>query len=299
MNKVRLVTYNVDGLPDKLNLKDLPWILKPLAWGYKLYSGTNEVVINDGTDRKAQSEEISKYLKSFNADIIAVQEDFNYHTELMSALEGYKDTTHTGDISLDHLFSKTEWRPLPRFKADGLNVFTNIGTTIRAGEDIVRWKKSNGYIGNANDKLTHKGFRYYEITAKNIPMDVYVVHMDADFYHPGDKAPEKDAEARKSQIKQLLSYIENKPSKNPIIILGDTNTTDKWYWDVNNVKLLHDAGFAEAEQTKEKDVDRLFYKNNDKSLYEITGYTASYGKGGLSDHKPLIVDLHIERRKRK
>ena len=104
MNKVRLVTYNVDGLPDKLNLKDLPWILKPFGWIYRLYTGTNEVIVNDGTDRKAQSEEISKYLKSFNADIIAVQEDFNYHKELMSNLTDYTDSTHTGDISLDHFF---------------------------------------------------------------------------------------------------------------------------------------------------------------------------------------------------
>lgn len=299
MNKVRFVSFNVDGLPDKLDLRELPWIFKPVYWVYKMIKKTPYVAINDGADRGTFMHTISEYLNSLKADVIAVQEDFNYHNELKESLVGYLDSTHTGDISLNNLFSKTEWSPFPRFKADGLNVFTNIGTTTRAGEDIVRWKKSNGYIGNANDKLTHKGFRYYEITAKNIPMDVYVVHMDADFYHPGDKAPEKDAEARKSQIKQLLSYIEKKPSKNPIIILGDTNTTDKWYWDVNNVKLLHDAGFAEAEQTEEKDVDRLFFKNNDKSLYEITGYTASYGKGGLSDHKPLIVDLNIERRKRK
>lgn len=296
MNKIRFVSYNVDGLPDKLDLRELPWIFKPVYWVYRLFKKTPYVAINDGSDRKKYIEDISVYLNSLKADVIAVQEDFNYHRELLGNLVGYLDSTYTGDISLKDLFSKTEWRPLPRFTADGLNVFVNIGTATRAGEDIVRWKKSNGYIGSANDKLTHKGFRYYNITAKNIPMDVYVVHMDADFYRPGDKAPEKDAEARKSQIKQLLAYIEKKPSNNPIIILGDTNTTNRWYWDVNNVKLLTDAGFAEAEPTGEKDVDRLFYKNNDKSLYEITGYTASYGKEGLSDHKPLIVDLNISRK---
>lgn len=288
MNKVRLVTYNVDGLPDKLNLKDLPWILKPLAWGYKLYTGTNEVVINDGTDRKAQSEEISKYLKSFNADIIAVQEDFNYHTELMSALEGYKDTTHTGDISLDHLFSKTEWRPLPRFKADGLNLITNNDRVQTAGEDIVRWKKSNGYISHANDKLTHKGFRYYKVYVDSKPIDLYIVHMDADFYSPTSKeSVSGDYTARKKQIQQLLAYIEKKNSTDPIIILGDTNSVDRWSWDKTNIDILRHAGFVEAEANKQ-DVDRLFYRG------DIKVKNAYYdSKNHLSDHKPFIVDIEL------
>lgn len=288
MNKVRLVTYNVDGLPDKLNLKDLPWILKPFGWGYKLYTGKDEVIINDGTDRKAQSEEISKYLKSFNADIIAVQEDFNYHTELMSALEGYKDTTHTGDISLDHLFSKTEWRPLPRFKADGLNLITNNDRVQTAGEDIVRWKKSNGYISHANDKLTHKGFRYYKVYIDSKPIDLYIVHMDADFYNPRSKESiSGDYTARKKQIQQLLAYIDKKNSTDPIIILGDTNSTDRWSWDKTNIDILRHAGFEEAKADKQ-DLDRLFYRGDikvKKAYYDT--------EKQLSDHKPFIVDIEV------
>lgn len=288
MNKVRLVTYNVDGLPDKLNLKDLPWILKPFGWIYRLYTGTNEVIVNDGTDRKAQSEEISKYLKSFNADIIAVQEDFNYHTELMSALEGYKDTTHTGDISLDHLFSKTEWRPLPRFKADGLNLITNNDRVQTAGEDIVRWKKSNGYISHANDKLTHKGFRYYKVYVDSKPIDLYIVHMDADFYNPrSKKSISGDYTARKKQIQQLLAYIDKKNSTDPIIILGDTNSTDRWSWDKTNIDILRHAGFEEAKADKQ-DLDRLFYRG------DIKVRKAYYDSSKcLSDHKPLIVDIEV------
>jgi len=288
MSKVRLVTYNVDGLPDKLNLKDLPWILKPFGWIYRLYTGTNEVIVNDGTDRKAQSEEISKYLKSFNADIIAVQEDFNYHTELMSALDGYKDTTHTGNISLDHLFSKTEWRPLPRFKADGLNLITNNNRVQTAGEDIVRWKKSNGYISHANDKLTHKGFRYYKVYVDSKPIDLYIVHMDADFYSPTSKeSVSGDYTARKKQIQQLLAYIEKKNSTDPIIILGDTNSIDRWSWDKTNIDILRHAGFEEAKANKQ-DLDRLFYRGDIK--VKKAYYDSSKN---LSDHKPFIVDIEV------
>jgi len=34
MKPIKLIDYNVDGLPDKLDLKDLPWFLKPIVWIY-------------------------------------------------------------------------------------------------------------------------------------------------------------------------------------------------------------------------------------------------------------------------
>ena len=35
-NQLKLITYNIDGLPEKLDLNDLPLILRPIAWVYKL-----------------------------------------------------------------------------------------------------------------------------------------------------------------------------------------------------------------------------------------------------------------------
>jgi len=285
MNKVRIVTYNIDGLPDTLDLNDLPWFLKPIALVYKLFKKTTKIQINNGTNRSENMCSISEYLNTLNADIIAVQEDFNYHNELMSSLKGYKDNTHTGDISLDNLFFKTEWKPFPRFKADGLNLITN-NATVNA-EDIVRWNKSNGYISHANDKLTYKGFRYYNITVNNTDIDLYILHMDADFYNP-DSCTDitKDVEARKDQIEQLIEYIKQKNSTNPIIITGDTNSTDDYEWDRENIKLLLNEGFVEAKPNT-NDLDRLFYKGDIKIL------SASFGRDDLSDHKPLIVDIEV------
>lgn len=77
--KLRIVSYNIDGLPEKLNLADLPWYLTPIAWVYKAVKGTTEIRINDGSDRAEKIEEISEYLNSLNPDIIVVQEDFNFH----------------------------------------------------------------------------------------------------------------------------------------------------------------------------------------------------------------------------
>ena len=33
---MKIITYNVDGLPESLDLRDLPWIFKPIVWIYKL-----------------------------------------------------------------------------------------------------------------------------------------------------------------------------------------------------------------------------------------------------------------------
>ena len=41
--KIKVATYNIDGLPDKIDLKELPWTLKPVCWVYKLIKGTTEV----------------------------------------------------------------------------------------------------------------------------------------------------------------------------------------------------------------------------------------------------------------
>lgn len=40
---IKILTYNVDGLPESLDLNNLPWILKPIAWIYKLIKGTTIV----------------------------------------------------------------------------------------------------------------------------------------------------------------------------------------------------------------------------------------------------------------
>ena len=84
MNKqVKIITYNIDGLPESLDLNDLPFILKPIAWIYKLIKKTTLVKINDNKNVCLNTQLISKYLSLNNPDIICVQEDFNYHKELV------------------------------------------------------------------------------------------------------------------------------------------------------------------------------------------------------------------------
>lgn len=298
MKELKVLTYNVDLLPQNLNLKDLPWWLQPVRWIYKLVKKTNLITINDNI---TNAYGIGKYLLECNADIIAVQEDFNYHTEMYySTVKNiYDDTTHTGKID----FNNIKWFPYPKFKADGLNLLVKKGIKIFL-EDIVKWNKSYGYFSNANDLLTTKGFRFYNIIFNGVTLDVYNIHMDADFYN-GSINVDKDLEARCSQFEQLVEYIKlrkNSNIHNPIIIMGDTNSYDKYDWDVNNIKvhliheLDHEFEFSvnEALPHNFSDCDRIFYINNVYSDFELRLKECYFDVDTkLSDHYPLIATFNL------
>lgn len=317
--ELKLITYNIDGLPDTLDLSTLPWILRPIAWIYKLIKGTTIVRINDNTDPDIHMKHISKCLSNSNPDIISVQEDFNFHEELMGSLnEGYHDSVHTGKIELTHLFQDTEWItrfPLPRFKCDGLNVISKKNRIFLNAEYVVGWDASCGYFKHANDSLTHKGFRCCSyIIDSEVFLDVYNIHMDANYnadLKPGE--PPIDLKARESQLKQLVEYIMARYGSginNPVIIMGDTNSSDDFSWDVDNInnnliKPINEVSYLNIEEvipTNFKDVDRMFIINNMKSRYSISGvdcfYDTSYNEeiGSVSDHKPLVATLKISSR---
>lgn len=311
---MRLITYNIDGLPEKLDLKTLPLILRPIAWVYKLFKKTTIISVNDNVDAAKKITEISERLSSSKADIIAVQEDFNYHDELMSSLSsGYSCATYMGGFDLSKIFSKVECLthfPLPRFKIDGLNILSNNKTVQIENEKIVRWKKSYGYFKHANDLLTHKGFRFYNVVADgNVVIDVYIVHMDADFYNETDCSDvSKDVEAREKQLQQLVEHIKqrnNDGSTNPIIIMGDTNSYYKYEWDKNNIEinLIHELNHLPNLSAKEavpnnfSDCDRIFYVNNLLCNYKLSLAECYFDLSfdNLSDHKPLIADFKIDK----
>lgn len=314
---IKLVTYNIDGLPEYLDLKELPWILKPIAWVYKLIKGTTLICVNDNHNISKCISYISKWLYDSDADMIAVQEDFNYHTELMESLNNnYCAGTYSGNIGLSKLFSKVECLtkfPLPRFKADGLGfIFKNNRVKV-LDEKLVRWKKSYGYFTHANDQLTHKGFRFYSLLIDDkINLDLYVIHMDADFYDEVNCPDvEGDIKARESELNQLVEYIINRYEKRnyvPSIIMGDTNCYNKYAWDVENLNknLLYaidktgHLSIKEAIPTNFDDVDRMYYINHNESKYKIGLKECYYGEntnedvGRLSDHRPFISTFTLQ-----
>ena len=295
---VKVVTYNVDGLPETLDLNDLPWPLKPVAWVYKLVRGTTVIRVNDGGDKTENTLKISEKLSTLNADIIGVQEDFNYHNELLSSLSTYNTDDCLGKVS----FSNVSWGIPPRIDADGVGFLTKGTINDR---DIVKWNKSNGYITHANDKLVKKGFRFYSITLNGVDLDVYNLHMDADFYSPDTYSDiAGDIKARKSQLKQLVKYITKRYEAgytNPIIILGDTNSNPYFCFSEKNIQeylleainKLPGMVIDEAESTSCVDVDRIFYINNVLSPYIIRCKEAHYEDWDMSDHKPFVATLEV------
>lgn len=308
MKQLKILTYNIDGLPETLDLNDLPCILKPIAWIYKAIKKTTIVRINDNVDTDKKMKEIGQYFINSEADIIGVQEDFNYHKELTEDLyDKYSWGTYSGGFDIDKIFSSIECLshfPLPRFKADGMNLFTKIGIHTNK-EEIINWNKSSGYIDHANDLLTHKGFRFYNLNFDNVELDVYIVHMDADFYHP-ENCPDvtKDIEARKLQINQLLDYIytrHNKGISNPIIIMGDTNSYNKYEWDAENINnfittlnYIKEFDCKEAIPNNYEDCDRIFFVNNSNAKYKLELNECHFDKDiSLSDHKPLFATFDI------
>jgi endonuclease/exonuclease/phosphatase family metal-dependent hydrolase len=300
MKQFNVATYNIDGLPEYLDLNDLPWILKPIAWLYRLIKKTTLIYLNDNDNAAKKMVNIGQMLHAINPDIIAVQEDFNFHNELASELKYYHCGKHTGGFDLSKIFSTTEWLshfPLPRFKADGLNIFTK---NQFHNEEIISWKKSYGYISHANDLLTHKGFRRYTTIIGGINIDVYIVHMDADFYR-FDQNIEGDVNARRAQFSQLVNYIISRNVPYPVIVMGDTNCLRGQKWDDDTIQecfmnpiYATDTMVAE-EVMPNDDVDRIFYINNTKSKYLLSldkcGYLKQYE--GLSDHLPFYAVFNI------
>ena len=223
----------------------------------------------------------------------------------MSNLQNeYNDSVHRGGFDVNRIFSSIKWFPIPRFKADGLNLITKKSKIRINEEEFIKWDKCYGYISHANDKLTHKGFCRYSITVDDkYNIDIYNVHMDADFR--SDPNGDKDLEARQSQVNQLCDYIVDRyymGDINPAIIIGDTNSYTDRQCDVDTINILLSninrvLGLTAQEITpaNHKDVDRIFCINNYRSSTELRRVSCYYDLDKhMSDHKPLIVELDIK-----
>lgn len=172
---VKAANYNVAGLP------------------FGLLSGENVM---------ANQKSSGKYLSENGFDIVAVQEDFGFHRNLVAGMSGFDYVTnHTGGIP----------------GGDGLNIFTK-GMPVY-NETRIPWKEASGILSDGSDELTPKGFVYAVIDIGNgIYVDFYNLHADA-------YGGEGSRKARTSQFKQLAKFIEERSAENdrPVIVTGDFN----------------------------------------------------------------------------
>lgn len=174
-HSMKAVNYNVAGLP------------------FAVLKGENV----------AANQKVSAgYLSQNDFDIVAVQEDFGYHKNLVADMTGFNyETNHTGGVP----------------GGDGLNIFTKDMPLYN--ETRVTWNEACGILADGSDELTPKGFVYSVIDVGNgIYVDFYNLHADA---YGGDGSKK----ARSSQYRQLAEFIEARSAEHdrPVIITGDFN----------------------------------------------------------------------------
>lgn len=294
-------SYNIDGLPSAAFNFDGPE--------------------SDGTNS------ISQKLAADAWDIIAFQEDFNFHDNLISSMKNiYTFGKHRGTVGLAQLTTPAD--------TDGLGFATLNSTSSFANQTFVEFTdKYGGLTDGANDCIK-KGFRYYLVTlAGGAQIDVYITHMNS-----GSK--EGHINARASQFQQLAQYIASNNNGNPVLVLGDFNArytrdniqtnfhnnlgdfkkylSDAWVelvdkYDING-NVLYDAGeYPESgsslvvedkydPENKVNDiqctqqggevVDKIIYMNNPSS--DVLIYADSFERDmdyTEADHAPVVSEF--------
>lgn len=184
-----VLTYNVAGLPDLFSSGS---------------PATNTV-------------KISPLLNDY--DLVVVQEDFSYHSDLLSQNNHPFRSNHSGDIAI----------------GDGMNLFSRLSYTDFAR---IKWSDCYGVFDSGTDCLTPKGFHMSRhFLNGGAIVDVYNLHTDAG-------SDTNSLAARAKNTLQLLAFIAANSKGHAVIVAGDTNSrytrsTDK----------LHDfiaAGFKDV-----------------------------------------------------
>ena len=128
-------------------------------------------------------------------DVVQVQEDFNYHAALYDSCDNHLFRSPTsGGMGI----------------GSGLNTLSNLAYMDFARVGWSNWDDA--------DCLTPKGFTLARTRlAEGVYVDVYNLHAQAE-------TTDAALAARRANILQLASYIENNSAGNAVIVMGDTNS---------------------------------------------------------------------------
>ena len=197
-----VATLNVDGLPTSI------WIIPSNP------DGPGE----EGTKI------VSQYLAKKGYDIIGVQEDFNYDSELRSALEeDYDYGLWQGGLDASGVNWLALWKT--KFDTDGLRVFWRKKHQLES-EEAVAWTVSNGKFDHCWDDMVTKGFRRCEMTLDSgLRLVVYDMHLDASTDSDEQSGNDVgDRAARRRQWYQLRDSVMARLDERPVIVMGDMNS---------------------------------------------------------------------------
>lgn len=144
--------------------------------------------------------------------------------------------------------------------------------------------------GSLENRLGSKGVLMARYVLNNAYLDFYTTHLAA-----GTEAD--SGESRRSEIKQIISFIQkNSPPENAVILCGDFNLP------FDSLKTLLTFGMincAEKLSLKVQGIDHIFYRSGAKLKltpvkWEIlkTEFTFPDGKQ-LSDHLPIMASFQV------
>lgn len=222
IERIRVATYNVDGLPIVVPLGTYGDFIKQLLpeAPIELDDDNNLIVNADGPGEKG-SRMIGENIREKDWDVFGLNEDFNYHEEIWNSLAEYTSGTFLGRFEGE--LSDVLRRVLARktvAETDGLQIGVRKPYDV-SGELIRPWNPDalNGYLTHSQDSLARKGFRYYQVSFdRNTTIDFIVLHADAG-------TSRGDILAREAAFGQLYSFItEEIRSDNPLIVMGDFNS---------------------------------------------------------------------------
>ncbi len=250
---LKILSYNVAGLPEGLS----------------------------SSSPAQNTSQISPKLNPW--DLVAVQEDFSYHAQLIAqATHPYK----TPPMSA----------PSPTDLGDGLNAlsrfaFSNLTRTT--------WTSCSGYIDQKNDCLTSKGFAAFTLDVGGALVDVYDAHFDAG-------RSDNDAKARAKQVTQLVAAINARSGApgaangHAVIVLGDTNmkASDETTLQSLLTGAKLDCACRVLTCAEPDRIDRVMFRSSSgvkissSSWHVETSFVDAQGKP-LSDHEPVSVELSL------
>lgn len=212
----------------------------------------------------AAEKKLGRMLNESGADVVCVQEDFQYHGLLAAEMTNYPYRTFTsGGIPV----------------GDGLNVFSRYPLY---NVERVAWETFSGILTNDNDGLTPKGFLKCTLDVNGILLDLYDIHTDA-------YKTMEDQLAKKAQFTQLSDYIDAHSAGRPILITGDFNCTLHTYYYADFYEtMIAGAGFSDVWVEV---VNGGNYLRGDDAQEVIARYNAQYNdrfKGLWDSYERLV-----------